>query len=73
MSEEDIFGKYDGDIYFYHGNISRYGYDQLSTFFEGKEEKKEQALIVLSTLGGIPMLLSVLLEPPNTTTNTLRY
>lgn len=45
---------YDGDIYMYHGGISRNGYNRLSTILELKADKKKKVCLILATYGGDP-------------------
>jgi len=45
---------YDGDIFMYHGGISRNGYNQLSTILELKPAKRKKVCLILKTYGGDP-------------------
>lgn len=54
MTKKGLFEKYDGDVFLYYGSILRDGYNQLSSIFEKKADKKHKVCIVLVTYGGDP-------------------
>lgn len=54
MINSAVLDEYDGEIFFYYGDISRGGYSQISHIFEGLTQKKDKACIVLVTYGGDP-------------------
>ncbi|MCB1610098.1 MAG: hypothetical protein KDI71_24325 [Xanthomonadales bacterium] len=45
---------YPGDVYFYHGDISREGYAELSSLLEDRDDKAQKACLILITDGGNP-------------------
>lgn len=51
---ENPLSKYDGDVYFYGGFISRDGYHQISDALEARIDKKEKCCLILITNGGDP-------------------
>lgn len=54
MSVEEAVSKYNGDVFLYYGNISRYGYSLLSDALENRVDKKEKICLILVTYGGDP-------------------
>lgn len=45
---------YTNDVFMYYGDISRYGYSQVSTILEAQAPKTENACLILVTRGGDP-------------------
>lgn len=54
MDFNEIASKYAGDVYLYHGDISRQGYHELSQQMERINIKSEKVCLILITYGGDP-------------------